>query len=320
MGFQTSIKKAYQNFVAAIADRRQERRLKDEVVSDIKEFLKKNCSKMSLDSGYRKKLIQSINYSLTHISGLIDQIPGPIELDPELWPDQGSLHSIFLNPEEIISLLKSNKDLQNILSKAASTEVFALLSSTLQKKTVLGIEKTGEILQRDVPKKSISFDNHKIIAPARSISESQFKIKRLALNSLCGQLFKETADMQVWKKELEEQKTLLEFKMSSEMPSDTQADVKETEQLLSDINNKIATLNNQTNVTVEHLDRITRIFDNPEKHLTLTTEKLKLDKLGIRLNAASTDRADEFTIAEFQFGQSPKMAAIWVLIKREFIS
>ncbi len=117
MDFQTSIKMTYQRFVAGIADRRQKRRLKDETLHDIREFLKKNCSKMSLDSGYRKKLIQSINYSLTHISGLIDQIPGPIELDPELWSDQPVLHSIFLKPEEIFSLLKSSKDLKSILKK-----------------------------------------------------------------------------------------------------------------------------------------------------------------------------------------------------------
>jgi hypothetical protein len=320
MKFQTSIKVAYQNFVAAIADRRQKRRLNDDVVRDIKDFLKKNCSRMSLDTGYRKKLIQSINYSLTHISGLIDQIPGPIDLDSELWSDQPVLHSIFLNPEEIISLLKSNKDLQSVLSKTANTEVFALLSSTLHKKTVLGTEKTGEILRRDVPKKSISFDNHQIIAPAMTISESQFKIKRLALNSLCSQTFKETADLQAWKKELEEQQALLKFKLSTEMSPDTQADLKETEQILSDIKNKLLSINNQINVTDEHLNRITRIFESPEKHMTLTIEKLKLDHLGFELKAASTDRSDEFSIAEFQFGQAPKRAAIWVRIKQETLS
>ncbi len=104
------------------------------------------------------------------------------------------------------------------------------------------------------------------------------------------------------------------------MPSDSKSDAKEINQLLSDIKSKIASINNQINTTDEHLDRITRIFDNPEKHLTLITEKLKLDKLGTRLDAVSTDRADEFSIAEFQFGQAPKKAAIWVLIKREFLS
>ena len=226
----------------------------------------------------------------------------------------------FLNPEEIISLLKSNKDLQSVLSQAANTEVFALLSSTLQKKTVLGTEKTGEIFRRDVPKRSVSFDNHQIIAPARTISESQFIIKRLALNSLCGQLFKETADMQVWKKELEEQQALLEFKLSAERTPGTQADFKETEQILSDIKNKVRSINNQVNVTDEHLTRITRIFESPEKHLTLTIEQLKLDHLGFLLDAASTERSDEFSIAEFQFGQAPKRSAIWIRIRRDFIS
>ncbi len=78
------------------------------------------------------------------------------------------------------------------------------------------------------PKKSIYFDNHQILAPAQTISESQFKIKHLALNSLCGQIFKETTEMQVWKKELEEQQALLKFKLSTERTPGTQADFKET--------------------------------------------------------------------------------------------
>ena len=126
--------------------------------------------------------------------------------------------------------------------------------------------------------------------------------------------------MRVWKKELEEQQALLKFKLSTEMSPDTQADLKETKQILSDIKNKLLDINNQINVTDEHLNRITQIFESPEKHMTLTIEKLKLDHLGFELDAASTDRSDEFSIAEYQFGQAPKRSAIWVRIQRNVIS
>jgi hypothetical protein len=317
MGFPTAIKKAYQHLIAGMAERRQKRRLQDQVLKDINTFIKKNCVRMSQVAGFQKRLAQSINFSLSHVSNLIDQIPGPIELDPKQWDDQPFINAVFLNEKDVVLLLKSSKELNRFFKNNNSPSAIALLTVKLTEKTVFTTEKTGEMVRRDVPQKAISFDDCRIQAPSQNIKESQFKIKHLALLALCRLTAQDTSDLQTWKKEIEAQQNLMEFKIHTAEPGE---DLDETNQILSDLKRKIKTINQQLHVTEEHLDRITRIFDHPEMFLTLRPVSLKMDRMGIRLHSGSKERANEFAIAEFQFGQSPRMAACWVLIKKEFFS
>ena len=320
MDLKKYVTNAYQRFMTGLSTQRQERRLQEKVFFDINKFIKKNCPKMTSVPGYRKKLVHAINISLTHISGLIDQIPGPVNLESEQWEKQPVLQSMFVKPEEIDFVLKSSKYLNRYFKNTGAGEAVALLTATLRKKTVFGIEKNDGMIRRDVPKKAIYFEGHQIFAPDRTIEDSRFRLKHLALISLCRQVVQNTTGLEAWKKELEEQQNLLEFKLHPRTHSDQSAEkdeeAPETAQLLSDIKDKIKSINNQINVTEEHLNRITRIFENPQSHLMLKIETMKLDRLGIQLNPDSKQPANEFSIAEFQFGETPKIAGIWVRIKR----
>lgn len=320
MGLKKYVTDAYQRFMADVSAQRQERRLQEKVFHDINKFIKKNCPKMTSVPGYHKKLVHAISVSLTHISGLIDQIPGPVDLESEQWEKQPVLQSMFVKPEEIDFVLKSSKYLNRYFKTTGAAEAVALLTATLKEKTVFGIEKNDGMIRRDVPKKAVYFEGHEIFGPARTIEDSRFRLKHLALISLCRQVVQNTTGLESWKKELEEQQNLLEFKLHPRMHSDQSEEkdekAPETAQLLSDIKSKIKSINNQINVTEAHLDRITRVFENPQSHLMLTTETMKLDRLGIRLNPDSKQPANEFSIAEFQFGKTPKIAGIWVRIKR----
>ncbi len=316
MNLITLIRDSYQHFIAEISAKRLKRRLQNQIVNDISTFIKKNCARMSLVTGFQKKLAQSISFSLSHASGLIDQIPGPIDLDPKQWDDQPLINAVFVSEKDVMALLKSCKDLNRFFINNDSPSAIALLTSKMTEKNVFTTGKTGEMVRRDVPQKAISFDDCRIHAPAQNISESQFKIKHLALLALCRQTVQDTSDLQTWKKELEAQQHLLEFKINTAEPGE---DLDETAQILSDIKLKTKTINNQLHVTDEHLERITRVYDHPQNFLTLHALSLRLDRMGILLTADSRERANEFSIAEFKLGQSPRMAACWVNIKREFI-
>ena len=317
MTLKKIIRDTYYNVIARFSARGLERRLKDQLLNDIDTFIKHHCAKMSLNSSYRNKLTQSINVSLAHISGLIPQIPGPVTLNPKHWANDPVMHAFFLKPEAITALIQSSKRLKPILENNNNIEAFALLTATMNEKTILTTEKNGEIIRRDVPRKAVYFENHELLAPAKSLNESQYKIKYLSLSSMCRQPFQETADLQSWKKDLEEQQSRIEFKLNT---AEAGEELEETTQLLADIRRKIKSINKQVNVTEEHLTRITDVFDHPENHLSLTIASLKLDQLGIRLPDNSKERADEFSIAEFQFGQPPKKAAIWVRIETKIIT
>jgi len=322
------ISNTYRDFIERIAEKRRQQLLQEHVFSNINQFLKRNCPKMASVSGYRKKLAHAVTIADAHIDELMDQIPGPIDLSSEQWEDQPALRSLFVRPEEIFTLLKSSKYLARVFKHGDTEEALALLGAALHEKTVFGIEKNDGIIRRDVPKKAVYFENHELFAPAGTMAACRFQIKHLALVSLCQTVLQDTTGLQEWKKELEDQENLLAFKLNASGPEDdslsddspeTDETIAETRELLTDIRNKIKSINTQINVTPDHLGRITRVFENPAAHLMLEEKLFRLDRLGFRLGATSADPAYEFSLAAFQFGSAPKMAGIWVRIKRDFL-
>ena len=323
MNLFKKISHTYRAFIKRIDEKRRQQLLQERVFSDINHFLKRNCPKMAAVSGYRKKLGHAVSVADAHIAELMDQIPGPIDLAPEQWEDQPVLRSMFVRPEDIGALLKSSKYLARVFNRGDAQEAISLLGATLHEKTVLGVEKNDGIIRRDVPKKVIYFADHELFAPAGTMAACRFQIKHLALVSLCQEVLQDTTGLQVWKKELEDQKTLLEFKLNVDGPDDagmeTDETLAETRELLTTIKNKIKSINTQINVTQDHLGRITRVFENPAAHLTLEKKTFRLDRLGFRLDAGSTEPAYAFSLAAFQFGKAPKMAGIWVRITPDFL-
>jgi hypothetical protein len=200
----------------------------------------------------------------------------------------------------------------------------ALLSAEIHEKTIFGIEQTGEILRRDVPRKAVYFDGHQLLAPTPSLSDSRAKLQRLALVLLCSQTLRETNELAAWKKELEDMQQLLEFKLeTAENPdpsSENDGDAGKTRQLLSEIKGKINAIARQTQFSGEHLNRFVQVFEAPEQHLSLNPADLKLDRLGVRLEKDSTEQADAFSIAEIQYEQMPKLGGLWVRIARKALT
>jgi hypothetical protein len=323
MNLFKQIRDTGKKFFERISKKRRQRLLQEHVFSDINLFFKKNCPKMASVSGYRKKLTHAVLLADTQLTELMDQIPGPIDLAPDQWEDQPALRSMFVSPEEILTLLKSSKYLARVFTRGDTEEAVALLGAALHEKTVLGVEKNDGIIRRDVPKKVVYFANHELFAPAVNMAACRFQIKHLALVSLCQEILQDTSGLQAWKKELEDQKNLLEFKLNADLPDDTGLEtdetIAETKQVLTDIRNKIKSINTQIMVTPDHLGRITRVLENPAAHLMLEKKTFRLDRLGFRLGAGSSEPGYEFSLAAFQFGSAPKMAGIWVRITRDFL-
>lgn len=278
---------------------------------------------MAAISGYRKKVGQAIALAAAHIDELMGQIPGPIDLNPDQWADQPVLHSMFTGPHEILTTLKSSPHLIRFFKSTGNDTAVALLAADFREKTVFGVEKSNDIIRRDVPKKAVYFENQNIYAPAATVDACRFRIKHLALIALCRQVTQSTSGLEEWKKELQNQQHLLEFKLGTQKfnDPDPSADesVIEAKQVLGEIKAKIHSINSQVNATPDHLARIIQAFETAGTNLVLEQTPLKLDRLGFRLNAESTEPAFEFTVAGFRFGKNEKMAGIWVQISRDFL-
>jgi len=316
----------YQHLVDGSAHRSLVRKREAAVLDEIERIVLKIDSSILPIRSFRKKILPSVQHAMQYISGLIPQVPGPLDLDPGRWNDDPLLRAMFISREELISILKSSKVLKNFFRRTNASEAFAMLVAERKEKIFFGIEKTGDIVHRDVPQKAVFFEDFKVFAPAIELAETHLQIQHIALVTLIRQALEKIADLQLWRKELEKQRDLLEFKVKRPDISEPESELKhagasdnqiqDTLQVLNDINRKLKEIETELDTPEHRLSHLCSILKNPEQHLELKAVSYKLSRLGILLKSSSTESANEFTVAEFEPGQNVKQVLLWIRVKR----
>jgi FtsZ-binding cell division protein ZapB len=263
---------------------------------------------------------------MEYISGLIPQVPGPVDFDPGRWEDDPLLRAMFISREELSGVLQSSKALKNLFRRTNATQAFAMLMAERKERKFFGTEKNGEIFRRDVPQKAIFFENFKVLAPAADLAETRLHVQHRALVSLFTQAFEKITNLQLWKEELEKHRDMLEFKVQQPENKDLNTDsdpaetddtqIQESLETLGDINRKLEEIKAELDTPEGHIEHLNAILLNPEQHLRLETVSLKLSRMGIRLEPSSTEPANEFTVAEFELGQDPKRVVLWIRVEK----
>lgn len=316
----------YQQLVEGSARRSTDRKRETAVLDEIERIVLKIDSTILPVHSFRKKILPSVRHAMQYISGLIPQVPGPLDFDPGRWNDDPLLRAMFISREELIGVLHSSKALKNFFRRTNALQAFALLAAERKEKIFFGIEKKGDVVRRDVPQKAIFFEDFKVFAPAIELAEASLQIQHVGLTALIRQAFEEITDLQLWKEELEKQRDLLEFKVKrpdisepeSELKHSDASDnqMKETLKVLSDINRKLKEIETELDTPEHRFSHLCSILKNPEQYLELKAVSYKLSRLGILLESSSTEPANEFTLAEFELGQDVKQVLLWIRVER----
>ena len=316
----------YQQLVGGRDHRSVDHKREAAVLDEIERIVREIDSTILPVGRFRKKMLPSVRHAMQYISGLIPQVPGPVDLDSGRWDEDPLLRAMFISREELTGVLQSSKALKNFFRRTNESQAFAMLVADQKEKIFFGIEKTGEIVRRDVPQKAVFFENFKVFAPAIELAETRLQIQHLALVTLFRQAFEKITDLQQWKEELVKQKELLEFKVKrpdisepvSELKHADASDnqIQEALHVLSDIKRKLKEIETELDTPEHRLSHLCSILKSPEQHLRLETISLKLSRLGIRLDPSSTEPANEFTVAEFEVGQDLKWVLLWIRVER----
>jgi hypothetical protein len=326
MGLKSLLTAFYQRLVYGSSHPLPDQKTDADVLDEIERISRETDSTVLPIHKFRKKILSSVRHAMGYISGLIPQVPGPVDFDPGRWDDDPLLRAMFISREELTGLLQSTKALKKFFQRTNASRAFAMLVAEAKEKKFFGTEKDGEIVRRDVPQKAVFFENFKVIDPAADLAETRLQVQHRALISLFTQAFEKITDLQLWKEDLEKQRELLEFKVQQPEGSDLQTDLnltgaddnqtRESLKVLSDIKRKLEEIKAELDTPEDHIEHLNAVLLNPEQHLRLKTVFLKLSRLGIRLEPSSKEPANEFTVAEFELGQDPKRVLLWIRVEQ----
>jgi hypothetical protein len=323
MGLLSFWKNRYNQFTSKKSLRRAKRNQEQDLINEIDRILAETKTKIPLVRNYRKKLKEPLSHALDELSTMISQIPGPLELDPELWEKDPVLKIVFTGSDKFSQWLESCESLRNVFKQTDAAELFGLLVADYNEKTSFGSEINGDILRRDVQHQSVFFEDPRILVPAPDLVLARKELQHRILVMLFTRELNEIADLKSWKEELQRQQDLLEFKLwgdekpeSGKTASASGDKTDEGKKILSAIDQKIEEIGKNLDTPKSHLAHLTRALMGLRQHLRIEHFTLRLNSLGIKVKASSSESFSEISLAEFTFSGSGKRAAIWTQVKR----
>ena len=315
---------------AAMQTRRQ---MEETMLDAIETVVEGTDPRLRFVSGYRKKMRPAIKSALHYISEAVEQIPEPIEISKRTWNSDPRVNAFFATVGDLQIMLSSSAKIRRFFEHGEQQEGYALLAMAKQEKTVLRHQLEGEILRREVPQVTISFSEHRILAPSATEAETRKELIRCAFNVLVKQALERLVCLQARKETLTDQRRLLKIRrkfLQAERASLTsllqasESHAQDLEDILQKMAaNKQNLLEAQAGIETldDYLERVNEVLAHPENYLQLKMITIRLNRLGVKVQDNSPDAGNEITLTELTVGkQITRVVALVKYFRDEMLS
>lgn len=234
---------------------------------------------------YPRRYRQPVAHALEYVQELAQAIPGPVEMNPELYGRDPFIHALFGSPEEMQHALCMSHAMHEYARRPGGpgTDAYALMGMRRREKTAFGMEMVGEVIRREVAQRVVCFTDHTLSGPAPTEDEARQLLMWNLFDSLVERLAERLAERQRARQELQKEKDYLTAQLRS-AEAERRPDLQQRlDALLADLAKAHAALD------LRHMaGDFDEILLSPEHYLSLEHVTLRLDGMGV-LRAGDAD-------------------------------
>ena len=225
-------------------------------------------------SAYRKPVKTALEYA----HDLALSLPGPVAVNLDSYAKDSYVHAIFPSMDFVTNAFRASRAIQDYLHQNPSTdEAYALMGMRRFEKTMMGMELSGQVIQRDVPQNVVYFTSHTIVDPAPSEHAARERVYMGFFNNLVGKVAKRVASRKQERQSQLQELDFLKARLRASNPGTRPALEKELSKLLGSLQENTRSLDLH-----RYLDDFEAVLLNPEQHLHLNQIPMVLDSMGIR--------------------------------------
>ncbi|MBL3528351.1 MAG: hypothetical protein JMN27_12360 [gamma proteobacterium endosymbiont of Lamellibrachia anaximandri] len=271
------------------ANRIRERADAERVAKAIESIVEGTNPKLRGVSSYQKLLQNFVHNLLRRIDDLVSPLPQAITVNQHSFNENDLINALFSNSEQVQQLFSQNRTLHRYFNEKDNlgrTDAFALFFVACKEKTILGTERRGEMLLRDVQQTAVVFSDHQLLAPEPTEEAVRTTLQWTLLENVT--------------KYVKEQISHLKHALSEE---EKQAAALNPEQ-------------NPNNPEV-YLKALIEQLQHPDELIRMHTTSLRISRMGIKLPLDSTAEANQVTLFETAIGSGQPKAVVIVHFIRD---
>jgi len=256
----------------------------DRAVSGVEPLLKQISS---YPHSYRKP----VAFALEYARSLAASLPSPVIISRDSYAKDAFVHALFPAMDTVSETLCSSMAVQDYRHNfPASNEIYALMGMRRNEKTVVGMELSGQTIQRDVVQKAVYFTSHTLENPAPSERQARDQVAWSFFDSLVGKVKRKVERRKQHKQSQLQERDMLMARLRT---ADAQARPSLEEQLAKTLSSMESTINSLE--LSNYIKDFEAVLLNPEKYLSLVQTPIILDSMGIRQAGDATGQGEAIT-------------------------
>ncbi len=280
-------------------------------------------SRLLLARDYRRRLAPSLAQALGTARQIIEEIPGPVALDPERWQTDMALRALFISPQEMRTWIETQKGVLQAADKAGEDgTLFALLLGRHHRHRMFITEQDGEIVRRDVPFEASMFEEMRLVAPAADPQTVRTEVIHRILQTVFLQALDGITQLKEDRERLEKEHELLEFvvHVAERDPSRDDATARAAADTLPEINRRLDALKRDVGSPEGQLGHIINALEDLASQVEMRQVTFHLNGTGTLVSTApGKDSIGSCILAEYLFSGRKPHVALWVSLQHEAV-
>jgi hypothetical protein len=300
-----------------------------QLVSDLIEMIVDTVEpRVRLRSRYQDKLRSCVGATVAYLREIGKTPLPPVLLTRANWNDDPRVNAFFARPDDVPAFLGRSKELRAFFDNPANAnaaEAFALLGMKKEEKTIFAPRHEDGMLKQEVAQTAVSFTDHRLVAPAAAEQQTRLEVGRriilrlaqAALTSIIA-LDQKAVDLQQQKGYLATRLRMLHLARDGmdglvedpatigEQIRAVEREMKDTVEGYIEAKSSLATLDG-------YLQQISEVFSQPRAHVALAQSELRVNRMGIKVDAAADERHNALTITELSVGD--KLHGVIALVR-----
>ena len=275
-------------------------------------------------SGYRKKLAPAAAATIRHLRSIAPQLPPALELSRSAWASDSTINALFATADDVRSALGRSPALRAYFeSNPAADEVYALLGMLKVERNVFAPALVDGQLRHDVAQTTVSFSNHKLVAPAPDFPACRREVGMLILQRLATLALERITALGERATALEQRKAVLAARLrllnlrkdgleQLAAPADESAEAARIEQELKATADEVIETKTQLATLATRIDHVNAVLNAPADNVNLASLELRVNKTGFKLAADSEDTGAALKLTELAIGNGAKIIIAFV--------
>jgi len=265
---------------------------------------------------YHRLLHPAMESALNYIDGLVDKIPGPLDVCARAYSDDPRVKAFFANINDLHRVYSSSRQVGEFfdsLDNLDTPECHALLCMRKEEKHRFGVGLIGDKVRKDVPQTLVSFGDHQILSPARD----ERSARRVLQDCLLSGLLKQARDPLVEERDLRDTAEDRQRRVGSHLRalqrqlvahSDNTSlndEIIAAKQELLEIEQQLDCLQGEIGSLDDHLDRLVDGLERAPEQIQVEKCVLHLSNTHVLLDGQSEQQGFKVPLAEVKLGREP---------------